>query len=45
MNRPNFIDYSIKKLGLLDMYVGLDSFKTKSGGGAKIVYQVGPCIS
>ena len=27
------------------MYIGLDSFKTKGGGGAKIVHQVRPCIS
>ena len=35
MNRPNSIDYSIKKLGLS---VGLDSFKTKSSNRAKIMY-------
>ena len=45
MNRSNSIDYFIKKLSLLDMYVGLDSFKTKSSSGAKIMYQVRPCIS
>ena len=41
----NPIDHPIKKLDLLDVYVGLDSFKTKDGGGAKIVHQVRPCIS
>ena len=41
----NCIDHPIKKLDILAVCIGLDSFKTKDGGGAKIVHQVGPCIS
>ena len=37
---PNLIDHSTEKLDNLDIYVGLDSFKTKGGDGAKIVHQV-----
>ena len=45
IDTPNPIDHPIKKLDILDMYIGVDSFKTKGGGGAKIVHQVRPCIS
>ena len=30
MNRSNFIDYSIKKLDLLDIGIELDKLKSKS---------------
>ena len=38
INTSNSIDYPTRKLDILDIYIGLNSFKSKDGNRAKIVY-------
>ena len=45
IDAPNAIEHPTRKLDILDMYVGLNSFKSKDGDRAKIVRQVRPCVS
>ena len=42
---PNYIEYPIRKLDPIAMFIGLDSIKTKGGNRAKIVHQVRVCTS
>ena len=45
IDTPNPINHPTRKSDILDIYIGLNSFKSKDSDGAKIVHRVRPCIS